>query len=124
MTSTLNCKTYHLPPAAAEWLRAGVPCPAALFVVQHLTGLPLLNVHIYPKAKPTPRNAHELYIVELLLDAVPEFRASFPEMALASPQWATIVGLWEGLLTSLHEEVQRNQLAPLTSRKLNAALGG
>lgn len=118
---SLSKDTYHLPPAAAEWLRQGVPCPAALFIVQHLTGIPLLNRHIYPKARPTPRNAHELYIVELMLDEVPEFRARFQEMALASPAWQSLVERWPALLASLREEVQSgNQIAPLTTRKLNA----
>lgn len=96
-----------------------------MFVVEYLTGIPLLNRHIYPAARPYPKNAHELYVVDLLLDAVPEFRRRFPELAKASPAWANIVTNWQGLLDSLKDEAAHgNQLAPLTTRKINVVAKG
>lgn len=120
MTGMLsNSTTYHLPPGAAEWLRRGLPCPSALYVVEHLTGLPLLNVHIYPTKRPHPRSAQEIFLIETLLDQVPEFRARFPELAKASKPWAAVIAAWDGLLASLQDELRHGQqLAPLTTRKL------
>lgn len=94
-----------------------------MFVVETLTGLPLLNIHIYPQRKPVPTNAHEIYVVETLLNAVSAFRQRFPEMAQQSPEWERVIAAWDALLKSLTDELARgNQLAPETSRKLNVCL--
>lgn len=96
-----------------------------MFIVQHLTGIPLLNKHIYPDPTPVPRNSTELYLIETMLDEVPDFRARFmTEMATATPKWAAVIAAYPELIDSLYAELARGfQLAPETSRKLNACLG-
>lgn len=116
---------HHLPPGAAEWLRTGTLCPAALFVVQVMTGIPLLNRNLYPEPQPHPVNAYELLVVEWLLEAVPEFRKRMAtEMGRASPAWRELVMHWGALLAHLQKEVaDGNQLAPLTTRRIIALVG-
>lgn len=108
--------THELPAGAADWLRHGVPCPAALFVVERMTGVPLLNRHIYPDPAPYPRSAYELYLLELMLDAVPAFRHRLhTEMYGISKEWAAILDNWRALISQMSTEVAAgNQLAPKT----------
>lgn len=109
--------THELPPGAADWLRHGVPCPAALFVVERMTGVPLLNRHIYPDPTPYPRSAYELYLVDLMLDAVPDFRHRLRTVMYgASREWGLILDNWTALICQMSSEIAAGrQLAPQTS---------
>ncbi|CAB4137004.1 hypothetical protein UFOVP315_37 [uncultured Caudovirales phage] len=123
MTGATSNNWHHLPPKAATWVQEGITCPAGLYVVEHMTGIPYINKYASPAVRPHPRNSFELFCVARLLNEVPEFNVRFDELRTASTAWAAVVSNWPKLTEHLEQEIASgSQLAPVTTRMLNQIL--
>lgn len=96
--------TFNLPPGATEWLARGERGLSSNAIFEHLTGLPCNGSGWGPPSRNIPHDPADVRRCRQLLDAVPEFKLRFAEMAQCGPQWAKLVEHWERICALIDEE--------------------
>jgi hypothetical protein len=96
--------TFEIPESALEWLRHGERGISSENIFSHLTGVPIGDHSTWRWG---PSDPADLRRCRLLLEAVPEFKARFAEMATLSPHWAELVDRWDVLCFAMDGEVRR-----------------
>lgn len=76
-----------------------------------------------PGDRSHPHDPSDLRRCLLLLDAVPELRTELRHMADVSPQWATLIAIWDQLEDTFRAETAAGRYAPRTYELMRGALG-
>jgi hypothetical protein len=122
--STLSAGTKGLTPAAVHWLEYGEFGLSSYAIFHRMTGQT-------PARAPRVTTEHpidpgDLRRCLLLLEAVPEFKASFRDMRDVSEAWGALVGRWDELLECLVGECPDwhggDQMAPATHNLMRGIL--
>lgn len=80
------------------WLAKGDRGRSSDTIFQRLEGLG----HACTQSEGHPLDVADFVRCEKLLDAVPDFRERFDEMAAVSPQWRSLVSMWS-LIARVYE---------------------
>ncbi|OGB61449.1 MAG: hypothetical protein A2Y94_13805 [Caldithrix sp. RBG_13_44_9] len=88
--------------AANDWLLNGERGISSEAIFSHLTGINILGGRWFSDH---PSDPSDFRRCQLLLEAVPEFKIRFPEMATRSKVWEFLVQKWDEILISLEEEL-------------------
>lgn len=93
-----------IPESAKNWLRHGNRGISSEVMFEAMTGIPLVLAAWQNMA---PADPADFTRCELLLRAVPEWRARLPEMAAVSPVWARLVENWDEILAAIEKDAPR-----------------
>lgn len=92
--------TFTISEEAQTWLKTGERGASSETIFSRLTGLNIRRLG----NESTPSDPSDLRRCRLLLEAVPEFAASFVEMKEASGLWPTLVEHWDELCATMNKE--------------------
>ncbi len=112
--------------AAARWLSIGERGSSSNAIFTHLTGKNACEVG---GKKDHPCDPADVRRCWLLLEDVPELKASFQRMAEVSPAWSGLVRDWDQIISTMAEEIgdirkpKRGASAPRTYKLIKNAIG-
>lgn len=101
----------RLPLSAfTQWLASGERGLSSNAIVAHLTGKPIGRYT--PMPRDYPHDPDDFRRCQLLLEAVPIARLTFPSMRSVSPEWARLVDAWDDIAAAIEADAPGYLRAP------------